>query len=78
MLFVGGIRVPVRLMADGVIIRQARRQQATYHHVELLEHAIILAEGLPAESDLDLGDRAGCRSEDRVSRPIPDVPARFE
>lgn len=29
-----------------------------YYHIELTEHAVILAEGLPVESYLDLGDRA--------------------
>jgi len=30
----------------------------TYFHVELSQHSVILAEGLPAESYLDSGDRA--------------------
>ena len=30
----------------------------TYHHVELEQHAILLAEGAPAESYLDTGNRA--------------------
>jgi hypothetical protein len=29
-----------------------------YHHVELAEHNVVLAEGLPAETYLDTGDRA--------------------
>lgn len=30
----------------------------TYFHVELARHAVLLAEGLPAESYLDTGDRS--------------------
>jgi len=29
----------------------------TYHHIELEAHDVVLAEGLPAESFLDTGDR---------------------
>lgn len=32
--------------------------QITYYHVELPAHGVILAENLPAESYLDLGNRA--------------------
>jgi hypothetical protein len=34
----------------------------TYYHVELAEHDVLLAERLPAESYLDLGDRANFAS----------------
>ena len=34
------------------------RRRVVYHHIELAEHDVVLAEGLPAESYLDTGDRA--------------------
>ena len=37
--------------------RRQQRNRVTYYHVELPEHAVILAEGLPVESYLDTGDR---------------------
>ncbi len=57
-LFVGGHLVPVHVLADGVSVVQERRDRVTYHHVELDRHAILLAEGLPAESYLDTGNRS--------------------
>ena len=40
-------------------IRQVAAAGVTYVHVELAQHQILLAEGLPVESYLDTGDRAG-------------------
>ena len=43
--------------SNGATIRQVKRKTVTYHHIELLCHDVVLAEGLPAESYLDTGDR---------------------
>jgi serralysin len=56
-LIEGGL-VPARLLVNGGSIAQERGwRSVTYYHVELAEHAIILAEGLPVESYLDTGNR---------------------
>ncbi len=39
-------------------VRQVKRRTVTYHHIELEQHDVVLAEGLPAETYLDTGDRA--------------------
>lgn len=39
-------------------IAQMAMGEVTYYHVELPQHSALLAEGLPAESYLDTGDRA--------------------
>ena len=57
-LFVGGHLVPVHVLVDGVSVVQEQRDRVTYHHVELDRHAILFAEGLPAESYLDTGNRS--------------------
>ena len=44
----------------------------TYHHVELLQHDVILAEGLPCESYLNVGDRANFADSGDVIRLYPD------
>jgi collagen type I/II/III/V/XI/XXIV/XXVII alpha len=49
---------PVRCLINGATVLQERVANVTYYHVELPQHAIILAEGLPAESYLDLGNRS--------------------
>ena len=57
-VFVHDVLIPVKLLRNGTTIRQVRIDAVTYHHVELPAHDIVLAEGLAAESYLDVGDRA--------------------
>jgi hypothetical protein len=38
-------------------IRQVPVDEVTYYHIELPRHDLVLAEGMPAESYLDTGDR---------------------
>ena len=57
-VYVNNVLVPVKLLVNGTSIVQMKRDRVTYYHVELPEHAVILAEGLTVESYLDTGDRA--------------------
>ena len=52
-----GVLIPVRLLLNGLTVAQTERSSVEYYHVELDRHDILLAEGLPAESYLDCGDR---------------------
>ncbi len=53
-----GMLIPARLLLNGATItRDARRRAIHYFHIELDRHDILLAEGLPAESYLDCGNR---------------------
>lgn len=57
-IFVDGVLVCARQLINGSTIRQEAGWTAVdYYHVELESHAILLAEGLPAESYLDTGNR---------------------
>lgn len=56
-LFIGGVLIPVKQLVDGVSILQCPVETITYYHVELATHDVVLAEGLPAETYLDTGDR---------------------
>ena len=60
-LLVGGVLVQAGAMVNGTsVVREPARDLPgtfTYHHVELAEHALILAEGAPAESFVDNADR---------------------
>jgi hypothetical protein len=56
-IFAEGALIPVKHLINGTSIVQVAAERVTYYHVELAEHAVILAEGLPAESYLDTGDR---------------------
>jgi hypothetical protein len=58
-LFVDGKLVVARLLLNGMTIAQDMDARSVeYYHVELPRHAVLLAEGLPAESYLDTGNRA--------------------
>ncbi|TXN79061.1 Hint domain-containing protein [Methylobacterium sp. WL8] len=53
----GGALVPIMCLINGTTIAREPATSVTYWHVELDAHDILLAEGLPAESYLDWGDR---------------------
>jgi hypothetical protein len=58
-LFVDGKLIPAKLLINGMTIVQQRDIAAVhYYHVELDQHSVMFAEGLPAESYLDTGNRA--------------------
>jgi hypothetical protein len=57
-VFVDDVLIPVRTLMNGITIRQEARDHVRYLHVELVRHAIMLAEGLPTESYLDAGIRS--------------------
>ncbi len=61
-VFAGGALIPVRHLLNGASIAEIAGGEITYFHVELAEHAVLLADGLPAESYLDTGNRAGFES----------------
>lgn len=57
-LSIGGRLIPVRYLLNGRTIVQVPVPGVTYWHVELDRHDLLLADGLPAESYLDTGNRA--------------------
>ena len=56
-VFVDGLLVPIKLLINGSSIKQIPMNKVIYYHVELPNHDVILAEGLPTESYLDTGNR---------------------
>ena len=54
----GGVLVPIMCLINGTSVVREAATHVTYWHVELDSHDILLAEGLPAESYIDGGDRA--------------------
>ncbi len=58
-IFDEGLLIPVRHLINGATVTQETGcERVTYWHVELERHDVILAEGLPAESYLDTGNRS--------------------
>jgi hypothetical protein len=58
-MFIGGVLVQAGAMVNGTSISRESDmpQRFTYYHVELADHALILAEGAPAETFVDNVDR---------------------
>jgi hypothetical protein len=57
-IYVNQVLIPARFLVNGTSIRQVSVAEITYYHVELPRHDVLFAEGLPAESYLDIGDRS--------------------
>lgn len=56
-VYMQGALIPIKLLVNHSTISQIPVNAVTYYHVELSRHDIVLAEGLPAESYLDTGNR---------------------
>jgi hypothetical protein len=67
--------IPIRYLANGASIARDDWPAVTYFHVELDHHNILYAEGLPAESYLDTGNRADFEGEAALTLH-PDMTAK--
>jgi hypothetical protein len=68
-LYSDGVLIPVKHLINGTTIRREPVDDVIYYHLELSSHDVILAEGTPAETYLDIGDRA--RFEGQISPLVP-------
>ena len=62
-LYSDGVLIPVKHLINGTTITREPVDDVTYYHLELPSHDVILAEGAPAETYLDTGDRTKFDSE---------------
>ena len=67
-----GVLIPVKHLINGGSVVQEAVDSVVYHHIALSAHDVVLAEGLPAESYLDTGDRANF---DNAEGPVRLFPA---
>jgi autotransporter passenger strand-loop-strand repeat protein len=64
-IYLDGLLFEAQALVNGTtIFRETATRFVTYHHIELAAHDIILAEGVPAESYLDTGNRNAFDTED--------------
>jgi T5SS/PEP-CTERM-associated repeat protein/uncharacterized repeat protein (TIGR03803 family) len=56
-VYVDDVLIPIRYLINGATISQVAMDAVVYYHVELPSHDVLLAEGMPAESFLDTGNR---------------------
>jgi len=75
-VFVEDVLIPVKYLINGSTVVQVPVETVTYYHIELHQHDLLLAEGLPVESYLDTGDRANFANGDGVIRLFPDLANR--
>jgi hypothetical protein len=74
-MLLDGKLVAARLLVNGAsVARETRLRRVTYFHVELNRHDILLAEGAPAETYLDTGNRASFENAGLPVRLHPDFP----
>lgn len=71
-VYVRGELIPISRLINGLSIVQTPVDEITYYHLELAEHDLLLAEGLLAESYLDVGDRANFANGGEQLRLYPD------
>ena len=71
-----GVIIPAKALINGLtILRDRTEREVTYHHVELDQHALLLAEGLAAESYLEWEDnRSFFANSTRATSARPDLP----
>jgi hypothetical protein len=65
-VFVDDVLIPIKYLLNSVTITQIPVDAVTYYHIELDEHDVLMAEGLPAESYLDTGDRSNFDNGGRI------------
>ena len=68
--------IPIRYLVNGRTVRQEARNAVTYWHVELAEHNVLYADGMPAESYLDTGNRGAFANGGSVVDLHPDFAHR--
>jgi len=62
-MYLNGHLIPAKILLNGGNIRQLDVPQVTYYHIELAQHAVLFAEGAPAESYLETGNRHAFENE---------------
>jgi hypothetical protein len=65
------VLIPVKYLVNGSTVAQVPVDRITYHHIELAGHDVLLAEGRPAESFLDVKDGSNYPNRPRPIRLYP-------
>ena len=76
-IYFDDVLIPIRHIINGSTIAQVKVDRITYHHIELAAHDVLLAEGLPAESFLDMRDGTNYANRAGPVRLYPDFSARM-
>ena len=71
-VFFDDVLIPVRLLVNGTSVVREIVDSVTYYHVELKQHELLLAEGLPVESYLETGGRSAFANGGGATQLHPD------
>jgi hypothetical protein len=71
-----GVLMPISALLNGQSVAQIEQDRVKYWHVELDAHDVIFAEGLPAESYLDTGNRTAFANGGAFVEAHPDFAPR--
>jgi collagen type I alpha len=75
-LYLNGVLIPAYCLINDYSVTQQRMAEIEYFHIALPQHDVVLAEGLPAESYLDTGDRMAFDNGGAVIALHPDFATR--
>jgi hypothetical protein len=76
-VYVEDVLIPVWHLINGNTIAQVPVDRVTYFHIELSRHDVVLAQGLPAESFLDIRDGSNYANRPGPVWLYPDYTARM-
>jgi autotransporter passenger strand-loop-strand repeat protein len=76
-VYVNEVLIPIRFLINDSTIVQVQVDRVAYYHIELPEHGVVLAQGLPAESFLDMRDRSNYANRPGPVRLFPDFTAQM-
>ena len=72
-VFVDGVLIPIRHLINDTTVSQQSVERVTYYHIEVDEHDVALAEGMPAETFLDTGNRDAFANSGEATQLHPEL-----
>jgi autotransporter passenger strand-loop-strand repeat protein len=76
-VYVNEVLIAIRHLVNDSTITQIPTDRVTYYHLELRQHDVVLVQGLPAESFLDMKDGSNYANRSGPFRLYPDFSARM-
>jgi Hint domain len=71
-IYIMEVLIPAKHLINGTTIVQEPMDEVTYYHIELPHHDVLLANGMPAESYLDVGACSNFANGGALARLFPD------
>lgn len=75
-VYVDRVLIPIRLLVNDQTVRQELTDRVSYHAIELAQHDVLLANGMPAEAQLNPEDRVRFDHGSGVIALYPDFSSR--